>query len=282
MKIKKILVSQPKPSSAKSPYYDVAEKYGVEVVFRPFIKIEGLTSKEFRQQKINVQDYSAVIFTARTAIDHYFRLCKELRFNVPDTMKYFCVSETVAHYLQKYIIYRKRKIFYSSTGLVDDLMPLIEKHKKEKYLFPVSDVHQESLPVLDQKNIPYTRAIMYRTLSNDFTPDEPFDYDMLIFFTPSGIKSLMSNFPNFNQGDIAIGCMGSKTIDEIKETGLRLDITVSPEAPSMAAAIDKYLEQRLKAEEKEAKTAVAKKKSSKPAAKTTGVSKAQVVKPSAK
>ena len=207
MQIKKILVSQPKPSSEKSPYYDIEKKYGVTIVFRPFFKVEGLSSKEFRQNKVSISDHTSVIFTARTAIDHYFRLCKELRFEVPDTMKYFCVSETVAHYLQKYIVYRKRKIFFSETGKIEDLIPAIVKHNKEKYLYPMSDVHDSKTSKLDENHINYTKAIMYRTVSNDFAPDEPFDYDMLIFFTPTGVKSMLKNFPKFKQGDIVIGGM---------------------------------------------------------------------------
>lgn len=241
MQIKKILVSQPKPSSEKSPYYDIEKKYGVTIVFRPFFKVEGLSSKEFRQNKVSISDHTSVIFTARTAIDHYFRLCKELRFEVPDTMKYFCVSETVAHYLQKYIVYRKRKIFFSETGKIEDLIPAIVKHNKEKYLYPMSDVHDSKTSKLDENHINYTKAIMYRTVSNDFAPDEPFDYDILIFFTPTGVKSMLKNFPKFKQGDIVIGGMGPKTLDEIKNSGLRLDITTSPEVPSMAAAIDQWL-----------------------------------------
>ena len=241
MQIKKILVSQPKPSSEKSPYYDIEKKYGVTIVFRPFFKVEGLSSKEFRQNKVSISDHTSVIFTARTAIDHYFRLCKELRFEVPDTMKYFCVSETVAHYLQKYIVYRKRKIFFSETGKIEDLIPAIVKHNKEKYLYPMSDVHDSKTSKLDENHINYTKAIMYRTVSNDFAPDEPFDYDMLIFFTPTGVKSMLKNFPKFKQGNIVIGGMGPKTLDEIKNSGLRLDITTSPEVPSMAAAIDQWL-----------------------------------------
>lgn len=180
MKIKKILVSQPKPSSEKSPYYDIAEKYGVNIVFRPFIKVEGLTSKEFRQQKISIPEYTAVIFTARTAIDHFFRLCEELRVTIPETMKYFCTTEAIALYLQKYIIYRKRKIFFGNSGKLDDLVPSLLKHSGEKFLFPVSDVHKEQTSVLEKHKINYTKAIMYRTVSNDFGPDEPFDYDMLL------------------------------------------------------------------------------------------------------
>lgn len=240
--MKKILVSQPKPENGKSPYYDLQDKYGVEVVLRPFIKVEGLSAKEFRQNKVSIPEFSAIIFTARTAVDHFFRLCRETRYQVPDTLKYFCVSETIAYYLQKYIIYRKRKIFFSETGRADELIPLFEKHNKETYLMPISEAHDNSkVSVLDEHNIKYTKAVMYRTVSNDFGPDEPFDYDMLVFFSPAGVKSLKSNFPDFEQGDIAIGAMGASTIEAVKEAGLRLDITTTPDAPSMAAAIDKYL-----------------------------------------
>ena len=241
MKIKKILVSQPKPSSEKSPYFDLEHKYGVKVVFRPFIKIEGLSSREFRQSKIPITNHTAVIFTARAAVDHYFRLCKELRFNVPDTMKYFCVSETIAHYLQKYIIYRKRKIFYTETGHADALLPLLAKHNKETYIYPVSDVHEQKLHIPEDGSIKFTKAIMYRTVSNVIGNDEEFDYDMIILFTPSGVKSLLQSFPHFEQGNIAIGAMGAKTIEELKNHGLRLDLTTSPKAPSIAAAMDKYI-----------------------------------------
>ncbi len=245
MKIKKILVSQPKPSSEKSPYFDLERKYGVEVVFRPFIKIEGLTSREFRQSKIPITNHTAVIFTARTAVDHYFRLCKELRFNVPDTMKYFCVSETIAHYLQKYIIYRKRKIFYSETGHAEALLPLLAKHNKETYIYPISDVHDQKLHIPEDGSIKFTKAVMYRTVSNVIRNDEDFDYDMIILFTPSGVKSLMQSFPHFEQGNIAIGAMGNKTIEELKNNGLRLDLTTSPKAPSIAAAMEQYIKLHL-------------------------------------
>ena len=241
MKIKKILVSQPKPVSKKSPYFDLENKYGVEVVFRSFIRIEGLTSKEFRQSKIPINAHTAVIFTARTAVDHYFRLCKELSFKVPDTMKYFCVSETIAHYLQKYIIYRKRKIFYSETGHAESLLPLLAKHNKETYLYPISDVHDQKLHIPEDGSINFTKAVMYRTVSNVIRNDEPFDYDMIILFTPSGVKSLLQSFPHFEQGNIALGAMGAKTIEEIKNNNLRLDLTTSPKAPSIAAAMDQYI-----------------------------------------
>ncbi|MDR0428008.1 MAG: uroporphyrinogen-III synthase, partial [Dysgonamonadaceae bacterium] len=195
--IKKILVSQPRPTTEKSPYYDIAEKYGVQVVFRPFIKVEPVDAKEFKQQRINISDYTATIFTAKTAIDHFFRLCQELKTPIPETMKYFCVSESVALYLRKYIVYRKRKVFFPASRKMADLMTHITKHDKENFLIPVSDVHKEELTLLlDEQKISYTKAIMYRTVSNDFQPGEEFDYDVLLFFSPSGISSLLKNFPN--------------------------------------------------------------------------------------
>ena len=239
--MKKILVSQPRPATERSPYFDLERKYGVEVVFRPFIKVEGLTAKEFRHQRLMIPDYSAVIFTARTAVDHFFRLCSETRYNVPDTQKYFCVSEAIAHYLQKYIIYRKRKIFYAESGKLEDLVPLIQKHNKETYMMAVSDVNHDQPNALDEHDIQYVKAVMYRTVSNDFGPDEKLDYDMLCFFSPAGVEALKSNFPDFQQGDIAIAAMGHTTIDAVKDAGLRLDATITPETPSMASAIEAYL-----------------------------------------
>ncbi|MCH5328657.1 MAG: uroporphyrinogen-III synthase [Coprobacter sp.] len=252
MKIKKVLISQPKPASGKSPYFDIAEKYGVNIVFRPFIKVEGVSPKEFRQQKISIPEYTAVIFTARTAIDHFFRLCEGLRVTVPDTMKYFCVTESVALYLQKYIVYRKRKIFFGNSGKIDDLIPSLVKHAGERYLFPVSDVHKEELTaLLDKHRLNYTKAIMYRTVSNDFTPDEPFDYDMLVFFSPSGISSLMKNFPGFEQNEIKIGCFGPTTAKAVRDAGLRLDVEAPrPEAPSMTAALELYFKELNKSSKK--------------------------------
>jgi uroporphyrinogen-III synthase len=243
LNIKRLLVSQPKPTSEKSPYFDLAEKYGVEIEFRPFIKVEPLTSKEFRQQRISILDYSAVVFTARTGIDHFFRLCEELRVTIPETMKYFCMSESIAVYLQKYIVYRKRKIFFGASGKLDDLITIIAKRPKEKYLVPVSDVHKDDLRLkLEAKKIDFTEAVMYRTVSNDFKADESFDYDMLVFFSPAGISSLLKNFPNFNQKDIRIGCFGPTTAKAVKDAGLRLDVEApTPEAPSMTAALEQYL-----------------------------------------
>ncbi len=247
MKIKKILVSQPKPSSEKSPYYDIAKKYDVEVVFRPFIKVEGLNAKEFRQQKITILDYTAIIFTARTAIDHFFRLCEEMRVTIPDTMKYFCTTEAIALYLQKYTVYRKRKIFFGTSGKLEDLLPSLTKHSKEKFLFPVSDVHKDNVDFLDTHNIPYNKAVMYRTVSNDFEPNEEFDYDMLMFFSPSGIDSLMKNFPQFDQGNVRISAFGATTAKAVKDAGLRLDLEApTAEAPSMTGALDLYLKAEAK------------------------------------
>ena len=182
MKVKKILVSQPRPSSEKSPYFDIASRYGVEMIFRPFIKVEGLSAREFRHQKINIADFTAVIFTARTAIDHFFRLCEEMRIAIPDTMKYFCTSESIALYLQKYIVYRKRKIFYGATGKFEDLLPFLSKHNKDKFLYVVSDVHKDdkNAPILDRAKVDYAKAVMYRTVSNDFADGEPFDYAPLL------------------------------------------------------------------------------------------------------
>lgn len=243
MKVKKILVSQPQPANGKSPYYEIADKHGVEVVLRPFIKVEGLTAKEYRTQKVNIPDFTAVIFTARTAIDHFFRLCEEMRITMPDTMKYFCTSESIALYLQKYIVYRKRKIFHGDTGKLDGLLPALTKHKKDKYLWVVSDVHKsEDDNVLDKAGIDYTKAAMYRTVSNDFGPDEAFDYDMLVFFSPAGIDSLLKNFPDFKQGDIKIACFGPTTAAAAKEAGLTLHIQApTPENPSMTGALDAFL-----------------------------------------
>ncbi len=243
--IKKILVSQPKPASEKSPYYDIATKFDVELIFRPFIKVESMSAKEFRTQRVSILDYTAIVFTSRHAIDHFFTLAKELRVNIPEDMKYFCVTETIALYIQKYVQYRKRKVFFGTTGRIDDLIPTMVKHKTEKYLVPMSDVHNDSLTqLLDSKKLIHKEVVMYRTVSNDFTEEEVknFDYDMLLFFSPSGIESLTKNFPNFEQGEIAIGTFGPATAKAAKEAGLRLDIEAPTEKyPSMTGALQHYL-----------------------------------------
>ena len=248
MKIKKVLVSQPKPASEKSPYYDIAEKYGVKIDFRPFIKVESLSAKEFRQQKVSILDHTAVIFTSRHAIDHFFNLCTELRVTIPETMKYFCVTEAVALYIQKYVQYRKRKIFFGATGKIEDLVPSIVKHKTEKYLVPMSDVHNDDVKnLLDKNNIQHTEAVMYRTVSNDFTSDEEFDYDMLVFFSPAGVTSLKKNFPDFVQKEIRIGTFGSTTAQAVRDAGLRLDLEApTVQAPSMTAALDMFIKENNK------------------------------------
>ena len=246
MKIKKILVSQPKPTTDKSPYFDIAQKHDVELVFRPFIKVEGLSAKEFRQQKVNIPDFTAIVFTARTAVDHFFRLCEEMRISIPMTLKYFCTSETIANYLQKYIVYRKRKIFASPTGKLADLLPAMQKHKTENFLIVVSDVNNGSESALLAANkLNVSQAAMYRTVSNDFGPDEAFDYDMLVFFSHQGIESLLKNFPDCEQGDIRIAAFGPATVKAVQDAGLRLDIEApSPKAPSMTSAIDLYLSEQ--------------------------------------
>ncbi len=248
MKVKKILVSQPKPTSDKSPYFELADRHGVEIVFRPFIKVEGLSAREFRAQKVSIAEHTAIIFTAKTAIDHFFRLCEEMRITVPETQKYFCTSESIANYLQKYIVYRKRKIFAAKTGKLADLIPFMLKHKTEKYLYAVSDVNSGAdADILTANNITVDRAAMYRTVSNDFGPDEPFDYDMLVFFSPQGIESLTKNFPDFEQGEIVIATFGAATAKAAKDAGLRVDIEApSVKAPSMTAALDQYLVENTK------------------------------------
>jgi len=211
--IKKILVSQPKPTSEKSPYFDLEKRFGVELVFRPFIKVEGLSSKEFRQQKISIQDYTAIVFTSRHAIDNFFKLAKELRVTIPEDLKYFCVTETIALYIQKYVQYRKRKVFFGTTGKIADLIPLMVKHKTEKYLVPMSNVH--------------------------------LDYNMLVFFSPAGVDALAKNFPDFNQGNIAIATFGPATAKAVRDAGLRLDLEAPSEKyPSMTGALQHYLLQQ--------------------------------------
>lgn len=243
--IKKILVSQPKPASEKSPYYDIAEKFGVELVFRPFIKVEGISSREFRQQKISLPDYTAIVFTSRHAIDHFFSLAKELRYNVPEDLKYFCVTETIALYIQKYVQYRKRKVFFGNTGKIADLIPTMVKHKVEKYLVPMSDVHNDDVKeLLDAKKLNHTECVMYRTVSNDFTQEEVdnFDYDMLVFFSPSGVNSLIKNFPDFAQRNVAIATFGPATAKAVRDAGLRLDLEAPTEKyPSMTSALQHYM-----------------------------------------
>ena len=248
--IKKILISQPKPSSDKSPYFDIEKEYGVELVFRPFIKVEGLSSKEFRQQKISLLDFTAVVFTSRHAIDNYFTLAKDMRITIPEDMKYFCVTETIALYIQKYVQYRKRKVFFGNTGKIDDLLPQMVKHKNEKYLVPMSSVHNDLVTkLLDSKKRNHKECVMYRTVSNDFTEEEAkkFDCDMLVFFSPTGIKAFTKNFPGFTQGDVRIATFGPATAKAVEAEGLRLDLEApTKEHPSMTGALKAYLKENMK------------------------------------
>ncbi len=252
MKIKKILVSQPKPESEKSPYYDLAKKYGVTIDFRPFIKVEPISSVEFRQQKINISDYSAVTFTSRTGIDHFFRMCKELRITVTDDLKYFCISESVAFYLQKYIQFRKRKVFYGTSGKLPELISVMSKHETENFLIVLSDTHNEEIiNLLTSNNVKFDVGLMYRTVSNDFTNKEEFNYDMLLFFSPQGVASLMKNFPDFQQGEIQIGCFGTTTAQAVRDAGLRLDLSVPTlGCSSMALALNEFIKENHKAAKK--------------------------------
>jgi len=244
VKIRKILVSQPEPQNPKSPYFELARKYNLKVEFKPFNQVEGITVKDFRQQKINILDFTAVIFTCKTGIDHFFRICNEMRIVVPDTMKYFCITENVAFYLQKYIVYRKRKIFHGRSKF-QDLIEIILKHREDNYFVPLSEPHNAEIPeLLDKNNIKYTIGTMYKTISTDFSNVKDFDYDILVFYSPSGIKSLRENFPDFIQGDVKIAAFGPTTASAVEHEGLRLDINApNPKAPSMTMALDDFLKE---------------------------------------
>ena len=247
MKIKKILVSQPEPLNPKSPYFDLAKKYNLKIDFKPFNQIEGVSVKDFRQQKINILDFSAITFTSKTGIDHFFRMCNELRIVVPDTMKYFCITENVAFYLQKYIVYRKRKIFHGKAKF-QDLVDIIVKHRDDNYFVPLSEPHNAEIPeLLDKNNIKYAKGTMYKTINADFSDLNISDYDILVFYSPSGIKSLKENFPNFVQGDIKIAAFGPTTACAVESEGFRLDVNApNPKVPSMTMALDEYLKEHLK------------------------------------
>jgi uroporphyrinogen-III synthase len=244
VKIRKILVSQPEPQNPKSPYFELARKYNLKVDFKPFNQVEGITVKDFRQQKINILDFTAVIFTCKTGIDHFFRICNEMRIVVPDAMKYFCITENVAFYLQKYIVYRKRKIFHGKAKF-QDLIEIILKHREDNYFVPLSEPHNAEIPeLLDNNNIKYTIGTMYKTISTDFSHVKDFDYDILVFYSPSGIKSLRENFPDFIQGDVKIAAFGPTTASAVEHEGLRLDINApNPKAPSMTMALDDFLKE---------------------------------------
>ena len=242
MLVSKILVSQPKPTTEKSPYFDIAKKHNVQIDFCSFIKVEGVTAKEFRQQKVSIPDHTAIVFLSRHAIDHFFTLCKELRVTIPDDLKYFCLSETISLYIQKYVQYRKRKVFFGN-GQIKDLEPLFVKHKGERYFIPMSNVHNDELSnIFDAHGIVHSQAEMYRTVSTDIPAEYIKSYDMLIFFSPHGLDSLKKNVPDYEQGEQLIACFGGITAACIRSIGLRLDL----EAPTatltnMPAALDDFL-----------------------------------------
>lgn len=240
-KLQSILVSQPEPDDAKSPYGELASKYKLKIDFRSFIHVEGVDIKEFRKQKINIPDYTAVILTSKNAVDHYFRMAEEVRFTVPDTMKYFCISEAVAFYLQKYVVYRKRKIFHGKQTF-PDLMELIKKHKGEKFLLPSSDILVPIIPeLLDKAGIDYSRAILFKTVASDLSDLENVFYDLLVFYSPAGIESLFKNFPKFKQNKTLIAAYGESTKKAVEKAGLKLNIAAPQDAPSMTMAIEKYI-----------------------------------------
>ncbi len=236
------MISQPEPVTQKSPYFDLADKYKLKIDFRPFIQVEAIPAQEFRQARINLLEHSAVIFTSRNAVDHFFRMAQEMRVTVPESMKYFCVSESTAYYLQKYVVYRKRKIFHGKHKF-EDLLDVIKKHKQEKFLFPCSDIHNDRVTAkLENLNVKFNKAILYRTVSADLSDLENVYYDLLVFFSPSGIESLLKNFPDFEQNETRIAAFGPTTEKAVKDNGLRMDVYAPlPKSPSMSMAIEQYM-----------------------------------------
>lgn len=247
MKPKTILVTQPAPTDDKNPYADLAKKFSLKIDFKPFIKIEPVAGQDFRQERINILDHTAIVLTSRNAVDHFFRMCKEIRVTVPETMKYFCVSESVAYYVQKYIVYRKRKVFIGKQSF-GDLMDVIKKHKDEKYLVPCSDIQKGEIPLLlDKAGVKYTNAVFYRTVAADLSDLKDITYDMLVFFSPGGIESLKKNFPKFKQNGTVMAAFGPTTSKAVRDAGFRLDIEAPmPEAPSMTGAIELYMKKAAK------------------------------------
>jgi uroporphyrinogen-III synthase len=242
LKVKNIIVSQPAPGETeKSPYTELADKYNLKVDFRPFIRTEGVAAREFRQCRVDILAHGAVFLTSKTAVDHYFRICEEMRITVPDSMKYFCTSESIANYLQKYIIYRKRKIFFGTK--IEELLEMMHKHRDEKIFLPLSDPHKPEIPrMLDKKKYKYTKAILYRIIHNDLSDVDIKDYDVLAFYSPSEIKSLFHNFPDYEQGEAKIACFGPATTKAAKAAQLRIDIQAPrPQIPSLTMAIEQHL-----------------------------------------
>jgi len=242
LKVKTILVSQPEPKVENSPYHDIQQKYKVKIDFRSFIHVEGVSAKDVRAQKIDLNNFTAIILTSRNAVDHFFRVAEEMRYKVPEDLRYFCQSEAIAFYLQKYVLYRKRKIFHGKQT-VTDLMEVIKKHKTENFLLPCSDIAKEEIAdKLDEAKIKYTKAVMFRTVASDLSDLANVNYDILVFFTPAGIRSLFKNFPKFKQNKTRIACFGPTTAKAVKDAGLNLDIHApNPKAPSMTMALEQYI-----------------------------------------
>ncbi|MEA2042651.1 MAG: uroporphyrinogen-III synthase [Bacteroidota bacterium] len=242
MAIKSILISQPEPTNDRSPYFDLSGKYSLQIDFRSFIEVVGVSLKEFRKQKVNLLEHSAVILTSKTAVDNYFRLAEEMRINIPTSMKFFCITETIALYLQKYITYRKRKIFFGERKL-EDMMEVLMKNRNERFLLPVADVHKPTVAnTLKKKKFSFTKAVMFKTVSSDLSDLRDVNYDILVFFSPSGINSLLENFPDFVQNSTKIATFGPTTTEAVTQSGLRSDITApTKEAPSMSRAIELFI-----------------------------------------
>lgn len=242
--IQRILIGQVKPESEKSPYFDLARKHQVVLDFAPFINVEGVPAKDFRKQKVNIPDYTAIIFNSRNAIDHFFRICDELRIKVSPEMKYFCIAESIAVYLQKFIVYRKRKIFYGEDGTIQKMLDVIAKHKsKEKYLVPLNDIcRTEILECLNKNKLEYAEICLYKTVVNNVTRELSLNPDMIVFFTPGSVKSLFDNVPDFKQNDTLMAAFGPLSSKAVEEAGLTLNLKApAPGAPSMVSAIDQFL-----------------------------------------
>lgn len=243
MKIKHILVSQPQPVDiSKTPYADMMKKYGVDFTFEKFIKLDGISASELRQEHVKLTDYTGIVLTSRNAVDHFFRVAKEMRYAVPETLKYFCINESTALYLQRYVQYRKRKVFFGNQTM-PDLIEIMRKHKDEKYLYCCSDITNDSaIELMTAAKLNFTKAVMFRTVSADLKHVKIENYDMLVFFSPAGILSLKENFPDFVQGEVAIGGFGESTCHAITEAGFELSINAPTQtAPSMTMAIEQYL-----------------------------------------
>ena len=247
-KVTRILITQPKPETDKSPYYELARKFKLDLQFHPFIRVEGLSGKDFRKQRVDITEFTAIIFNSRSAVDHFFRICEELKIKVSQEMKYCCITEAVALYLQKFILYRKRKVFFSADGSTPGLLDVIGKHKVEKYLLPVADSGKNDIqPYLQKHNIVYAEVTLYRTVSNDITPVMKTSYDMIVFFSPFSVQTLMEHNPKYKQNGTVIGAFGPTTSKAVEDAGLTLQVKApAPNAPSMVSAMEQFLDVKKK------------------------------------